>query len=1136
MASPLPVAAALLCLLSGVKSLVIDKSDGGYKDLLISINRDVPYNETIVENIKACNILQISMVILDYATGAYSRLQQPKLTLGRIRRGINVHTRRPLQSLLRSSSDFLHLATNGRVYFKHVTIDFPNTWPKRSNARRVSSSSFEKSDVRVDLPGSPAEEQPFTKQSRLCGAPGDYIKLTPTFLAELNASTTKTFRNPAYVFVHEWAHYRYGVFDEHGSRDDDKHPVTYCEDGKVKLNACSTKFRYIPKLASGGKCTKLNKTTCTFSKDCIIHIYASAKDPVESSVMFMPLPRPDMSKRIEVLFEETQQREDLPQRIVLLLDVSTSMDENSRMKFLKKAATQYIQDIEDGSKRLAIITFSNNATVRHPLMTVNGDTRQGFLNTIKHLETVWSTCIGCGLLRALEVLTTKDETPEGSIIVLISDGIENETPHLKDVLPQLTKDKVEISTMALGAEADNQLEMLATATRGKAFSFQDLQGNTALLMETAFLEATTAQSGTDNDYVTLIDAARKFTTRSEEKLVLEPSLGNDTVVLVELVKPMHADITPGEWTIRVESQDSRPVEVNIQVKSKGKDPNSEPIRVNCRVASLEVSKPDEAIIYADVNKGRKAVLDATVVAEVTGPNEPHKSTVQLRDDGRGAIQVYADVQANDGTYSGYFDEFTGKGRYAVTAHVSSDNRTRVSDPKVASGSVYSNTMFPEPSGSSEADTEADHEYSVDDFEDDDSTAKVANQTSTSVEPAGAFQRVAAGGSFQVTEEIVQSQVPPGDIGDLTVVEVRPGANDTLEAQLLWTWPGAHLMSGNASAVEIRASKDDAKLDSDFEKQEQITMTDVVEGNLDPLPAGSKHKVTFAFATKWATRRPDGAFDWKIFLAARAANSDGMNGHYYHHGHHNGSIDNASNYNTSNYDTSNYNTSNHNTSNHNTINYNTSNHNTSNHNTSNYYGSGNYDGKCNYHCGRWEAPAGITWIPATVGVDLDRRYRSSDRDRRRVGRSIQSEREKPESGQADGELFNLRRPPLLNQNCFSDVGYEVFPPAPKEALSLRFELLPQWLKRLGYSTHMVGKWHLGYKSLAHTPTWRGFDTFFGYYNGDIFYFNHTITYPLFLHMCHEAGHTVCDNCTAEAPKENVDHFKYISNYNRTVLAW
>ncbi|KAL1466534.1 hypothetical protein MTO96_042662, partial [Rhipicephalus appendiculatus] len=63
-------------------------------------------------------------------------------------------------------------------------------------------------------------------------------------------------------------------------------------------------------------------------------------------------------------------------------------------------------------------------------------------------------------------------------------------------------------------------------------------------------------------------------------------------------------------------------------------------------------------------------------------------------------------------------------------------------------------------------------------------------------------------------------------------------------------------------------------------------------------------------------------------------------------------------------------------------------------------------------------------------------------------------------------------------------------ASKAALPLRFEVLPQWLKRLGYSTHMIGKWHLGYKTFEHTPTGRGFDTFFGYYNGLQYYYNHT----------------------------------------------
>ncbi|XP_049275843.1 arylsulfatase B-like [Rhipicephalus sanguineus] len=164
---------------------------------------------------------------------------------------------------------------------------------------------------------------------------------------------------------------------------------------------------------------------------------------------------------------------------------------------------------------------------------------------------------------------------------------------------------------------------------------------------------------------------------------------------------------------------------------------------------------------------------------------------------------------------------------------------------------------------------------------------------------------------------------------------------------------------------------------------------------------------------------------------------------------------------------------------------------------------------------------------------------------------------------------------------TNVGYVAYPPASEQSLSLRFELLPQWLKRLGYSTHMIGKWHLGYSSVEHTPTWRGFDTFFGYYNFGGFYFNHSVEWqghcgvdlwhnvghsmqpvtdlngvysthaftrratqiiaehdlrkPLFLFLSHQGIHATCDNCTTEAPRENTDKFAYIEQHNRTVLA-
>ncbi|XP_067935377.1 arylsulfatase B-like [Watersipora subatra] len=58
------------------------------------------------------------------------------------------------------------------------------------------------------------------------------------------------------------------------------------------------------------------------------------------------------------------------------------------------------------------------------------------------------------------------------------------------------------------------------------------------------------------------------------------------------------------------------------------------------------------------------------------------------------------------------------------------------------------------------------------------------------------------------------------------------------------------------------------------------------------------------------------------------------------------------------------------------------------------------------------------------------------------------------------------------------------------LGLNETIMPQYLKQLGYATHAVGKWHLGFFMKELTPLYRGFDSFYGYYLGAEDYVDHT----------------------------------------------
>jgi arylsulfatase A-like enzyme len=68
-------------------------------------------------------------------------------------------------------------------------------------------------------------------------------------------------------------------------------------------------------------------------------------------------------------------------------------------------------------------------------------------------------------------------------------------------------------------------------------------------------------------------------------------------------------------------------------------------------------------------------------------------------------------------------------------------------------------------------------------------------------------------------------------------------------------------------------------------------------------------------------------------------------------------------------------------------------------------------------------------------------------------------------------------------------YTIVRPHATWGLPLQERTLPSALKEVGYSTHILGKWHLGEYQAAFQPLARGFDHHYGHYFGALDYFTH-----------------------------------------------
>ncbi|KAJ7356377.1 hypothetical protein OS493_025487 [Desmophyllum pertusum] len=143
------------------------------------------------------------------------------------------------------------------------------------------------------------------------------------------------------------------------------------------------------------------------------------------------------------------------------------------------------------------------------------------------------------------------------------------------------------------------------------------------------------------------------------------------------------------------------------------------------------------------------------------------------------------------------------------------------------------------------------------------------------------------------------------------------------------------------------------------------------------------------------------------------------------------------------------------------------------------------------------------------------------------------------------------------------------------LPLKEVTTAQYLKALGYQTHAIGKWHLGYFSEEYTPLKRGFDSFFGFLGAKEDYWDHSsfedywgydlrdnkrpirrdgiyatdlftqeaikkinahdVSTPMFMYLAHQAAHSANQKDPLQAPEHLIKKFSFIKDKRRQKYA-
>ncbi|XP_046393825.1 calcium-activated chloride channel regulator 2-like [Ischnura elegans] len=476
-----------------------------------------------------------------------------------------------LENAITDASQRLYSALGGRAWFRSVTILLPDSWTDAGaeeamfgesgaaggrgtevcgrpevTAAWARGESAATADIRVTAVPHPLfGENSWTRQSGGCGAPGDFIEVTHSKVAERHGDLGA-------LLVRDWAKYRYGVFDEAGIGGDSVFPLCYRGQDPTtsKVTGCSD----LP-IGTAGPCEKLTEYGHFFGNvSHLLHANATSSimfDPTapqvtkfcnstthdryaptkhnlmcdRRSVMDVILQHQDFANNLEMEFNweggmpvETVPRftykREILTRYILVVEDTKHMLTRESWTFLRTAVRKFaFHDLpSEGSVEVGLVGATESGATRLQAISslAGAGTRDALASCLpynpgdstSHLSppTSSSACLHCGIKEALDMLEERSRAhgPAASVIVVVAAGMEDENslPSSRSLWTQVARSNsihVPIATInyPMIGFGRQPLDPLSAATGGLSFTITEKR----LSIRTSHLSAYMALSG-----------------------------------------------------------------------------------------------------------------------------------------------------------------------------------------------------------------------------------------------------------------------------------------------------------------------------------------------------------------------------------------------------------------------------------------------------------------------------------------------------------------------------------------------------------------------------------------------------------------------------------------------------------------